>query len=95
MRRIAFLLALVAFSAQARDPAAVREFRKTHPCPATNKTTGACPGWVVDHAWPLCAGGPDSASNLQWQTRADALAKDKVEWRVCRTLRAHGYKVEQ
>lgn len=24
-------------------------FKKAHPCPATGKTSGACPGWGMDH----------------------------------------------
>jgi hypothetical protein len=36
-------------------------------------------GWVVDHIVPLCRGGGDVVSNLQWQTAADAKAKDKIE----------------
>jgi len=35
--------------------------------------------YVVDHVQPLARGGADSPSNMQWQTRADAKAKDKWE----------------
>jgi hypothetical protein len=62
-----------------RSPAARREFRKAHPCPATGKTTGACPGYVIDHVQALKHGGADNPSNMQWQTQADAKAKDKWE----------------
>jgi hypothetical protein len=34
-------------------------------------------GYVVDHIIPLKRGGADSPSNMQWQTKADAKAKDK------------------
>jgi hypothetical protein len=78
MRYLVLLLALVALSAQARDPAAVRAFRKANPCPATGKTTGACPGWVVDHTIPLCLGGPDEPLNMQWHEYRAYLEKDKV-----------------
>lgn len=70
-----------------RDPAQVREFRSTHRCPSTGRTHGACPGYVVDHIIPLCAGGPDRPDNMQWQSREDSLVKDRLEWEACRTLR--------
>ncbi len=37
------------------------------------------PGYVVDHVVPLKRGGTDSTSNMQWQSKEDAKAKDKVE----------------
>ena len=37
------------------------------------------PGYVVDHIIPLERGGPDSPSNMQWQTIEEAKAKDKWE----------------
>ena len=62
-----------------RDPHAKEAFRRTHPCPSTGKTYGACPGWVVDHVRALKHGGADDPSNMQWQTRAAAKAKDRWE----------------
>src|ERR1043165_9333406 len=56
-----------------------QKFRKTHACPATGKFKGACPGYVVDHIIALCKGGKDVPENMQWQSKADAKAKDKVE----------------
>jgi hypothetical protein len=64
-------------------------FVKTHPCPATGAARGPCPGYIVDHIEPLCAGGPDAPANMQWQTRAEALKKDRIERALCRT-RAQG-----
>lgn len=69
-----------------RSASARYAFRKAHPCPATDKRTGACPGYIVDHIMPLCAGGADDPANMQWQTKEDALAKDKEEWKLCRSL---------
>jgi hypothetical protein len=63
----------------ARSPAARRSFQASHPCPATGRTSGACPGFVVDHIKPLKRGGADAPSNMQWQTRAEARAKDRIE----------------
>jgi hypothetical protein len=62
-----------------RSPHAKEAFRRTHPCPSTGKTYGACPGWVVDHVRALKHGGADDVSNMQWQTRAAAKAKDRLE----------------
>lgn len=36
-------------------------------------------GYVIDHIVPLKRGGADSTSNMQWQTREEARAKDKWE----------------
>lgn len=81
----ALILALSAGSTQAteRSAKARAEFMKSNPCPATGKTSGACPGYVVDHVRPLCAGGADHPSNMQWQTVADAKLKDREERRMC------------
>ena len=79
-------LLLLALSAQAlpRRAAAKAEFQRQEPCPATGQHRGKCPGYVIDHIVPLCAGGPDAAANMQWQTAADAKAKDREEARQCR-----------
>ncbi len=62
-----------------RSRVARSSFEHSHPCPATGKSYGRCPGYVVDHVRPLECGGPDSPTNMQWQTAAAAHAKDKTE----------------
>jgi hypothetical protein len=42
------------------------------------------PGYMVDHIKPLACGGADAPFNMQWQTVAQAKAKDKVERVGCR-----------
>jgi hypothetical protein len=63
----------------ARSTKAKDEFKKSHPCPSTGRPSGACPGYVIDHVQALKHGGADSPGNMQWQTKAEAKAKDRVE----------------
>ena len=56
---------------------------KKHLCPANGNTRGRCPGYIIDHKKPLCAGGPDRPSNMQWQTIKEAKLKDKQERKMC------------
>src|SRR5205814_2142959 len=85
---VVLLLALSVFffadiaAATERSAKAKRDFRAHHPCPATHRKTGACPGYVIDHIKPLCAGGPDHPGNMQWQTVADAKIKDRQEHKL-------------
>lgn len=82
---IAFgLLVPPMYPAETKRSSAVRaSFMKVHPCPATGKSKGKCPGWIIDHIYPLACGGPDKVQNLQWQTIAAAKAKDRYERKQC------------
>jgi len=62
-----------------RSSAAKHSFERQHPCPSTGRTSGRCPGYVVDHVRPLECGGADAPSNMQWQTVAAGKAKDRTE----------------
>lgn len=67
-----------------RSEAAKRLFELEHPCPGTGLRTGKCQGYIIDHVIPLACGGTDATSNMQWQTVAEAKAKDKVERIGCK-----------
>jgi hypothetical protein len=58
-------------------------FKYSHPCPSTNRNKGSCPGYTIDHIKALACGGADDATNMQWQTQAEAKAKDKWELKGC------------
>lgn len=68
-----------------RSQTAKVDFKAAHPCPANGATKGPCKGYVIDHVKPLACGGADAPSNMQWQTTADAKAKDRWERTGCRS----------
>jgi hypothetical protein len=80
----ALLLIGVADAATLRSSSAKAEFKREHPCPTTGARSGACGGYVIDHIVPLACGGADALSNMQWQTIAEAKAKDRWERNGCR-----------
>lgn len=90
MRGITLLLALLAFSVEARierSAAEVLAFKRANPCPSTQERRGSCPGWEVDHIQPLCTGGPDTRANMQWLSVEGHRTKTRQDLRVFRYLR--------
>lgn len=88
----AVLLASVPAEAkQNRSHIAIAEFKRQQPCPATGRQKGSCPGWIIDHVHPLCAGGTDAPINMQWQTVSDAKTKDRVERKMCKVTKRRHY----
>jgi hypothetical protein len=69
-----------------RSHQAKAEFRKSNLCPSTNSRKAGCPGYVIDHIIPLCAGGVDHPSNMQWQTVPEAKIKDRQEQLQCAAI---------
>jgi hypothetical protein len=89
MRFLLVILVALALGAEAKTPhsaGAKARFAREHPCPATGRRLTSCPGYVIDHVMPLCAGGEDAPANMQWQTVADAKVKDRWERELCRRL---------
>lgn len=70
--------------AETRHAARVRTYKRM---------TGHPHGWadhVVDHIIPLCAGGADAVTNMQWQLVVDAKIKDRWEKGLCASMRKQG-----
>lgn len=85
----ALLFATASFDLQAKEPrskAAIAEFVRHHPCPATHQPRLPCPGWEIDHRQPLKCNGADTPANLQWLTVAAHRAKTKAEAGHCRGI---------
>jgi hypothetical protein len=80
---VALTSAFPADAGTARDRKQRSFFMQTHPCPANGRIRGKCPGYVIDHIRPLCAGGADRWSNMQWQTIEQAKVKDREERKLC------------
>ena len=86
---LVMILAMSTFSEarQVRSAAEVSAFKRQNTCPSTGQRGGKCPGYVVDHVMPLCAGGEDNINNMQWQEYRESLLKDAYERRLCRALK--------
>lgn len=80
----AVLICSAASARTERSAAEVLAFKRQTPCPATGKPELRCPGYQVDHANPLCAGGSDTRDNMQWLTVEEHRMKTRSDLRMCR-----------
>lgn len=62
-------------------------FVKDHPCPGNNQVTLECKGYHIDYVIPLCAGGPDQPSNMQWMKLHEAKLKLRHDRKKCRGVK--------
>ena len=87
MIRIAVLPILLALSVTAfavpRDQVHTRSFRRDNPCPSTQKTTGPCPGYHMDHTKALMNRGKDDPKNMQWLSESAHREKTKKDYAQC------------
>lgn len=70
-----------------RSAAEIQAFKRQTLCPSTGLRSGACPGYQIDHANPLCAGGTDTRDNMQWLTIEEHRMKTRSDLRMCRQHR--------
>ena len=54
--------------------------------PALGERHGKCPGYIIDHVIPLCAGDADTPASMQLRSRAAAKRKDVDEAQQCRAM---------
>ena len=95
---ISLLLAALPLLASARierSAAEVLAFKRHTECPSTGLRRGKCPGFDVDLIRPLCMGGEDKVSNMQWISREDHRFKTMVDVRECRRLQRAAGKPAQ
>lgn len=93
MREVVFLLSLMfsdpSSAVSQRSSSARTHFAHDTPCPGTHQNRLPCPGFVIDHKIPLCAGGLDAPVNMQWEEYAESKRKDKEEVYWCHLIGEH------
>jgi hypothetical protein len=91
-------------AAASRSAAVIKEFKEQSVCPSTGfkavkgkSSSYRCPGYVVDHMIPRCAGGPDELYNLVYQKydKENSLKKDTAEKRLCSMMKKAGIQFQE
>lgn len=82
-----FFIAPDTSAAATRSQQAKAEFKRMVPCPMNGNTKGSCPGYEIDHIKPLCAGGSDTADNMQWLTVTSHRRKTKEDMKTCSAMK--------
>lgn len=54
-----------------------QKFQQHNHCPSTGKSSGPCPGFVIDLGLPVRCGGKDVESNMIWVTESVAKERSK------------------
>jgi hypothetical protein len=67
-----------------RSKSELRAFAKEQACPSTGLYKLPCPGFQIDHVWPLKCAGPDRRENMQWLSIQDHKDKTRAQNHLCR-----------
>lgn len=85
---ISFLAVVPAEAKQPRSSVERHAFVKEVACPATGRHRLPCPEYHIDHIKPLCAGGADHRSNMQWLSIPGHKIKTRQDVAGCRIIRS-------
>ena len=79
-----------------RDPKQEYAFKNANVCPSTGLYGDhPCPGYVVNHKYPLCLGGKDEAQNMEYQEIHASYRSDRLEREACAWKKKYEAMVEK
>lgn len=79
---LAILIVAITFISAKRNQKEVTKYRKLSGCTQ-----------IVDHIIPLCAGGSDTADNMQCQDKTTSYRKDIFERALCKEMKKQHVKL--